>query len=216
MSENFDFMWGLLPAIMRKETTKKYYESITPIFDKFDDYLETFSKIHIIDFANGSDLERVGEYLNIPRGNMTDERYRLKLKVYFYTYYFVPNLNNMLHLIQNIMGYFPDNVQEGWSLPSDAESGTLKIDIVIPPEGDDDLLIDFDRIFSAGCRLDWNKIQEAYKSIHSTNNLFGTDVSRPYDYIEKFRIGSTPGTKSNWSTGTKETGDSTPYNNFYQ
>lgn len=211
-SSNFDYMWSKLPSIMKKDNIKEVYLALSKAFDALDYAMEIHQNIHLIDFAEGLDLEKIGRMLGIHREEAPDIVYRSRIKVYYYTYYFVPNLNNILFLIKNIMGYYPDTLTEGWARSDSKESGTLLLKVTIPVGINDSLLLDFDAIYSAGGRIDWKKLQEAYSVTHCTGLDFTSEILRPYEQIERVVLGDTLGTKLRDSTSKiKTTGDISPY-----
>ena len=74
------------------------------------------------------------------------------------------------------------------------------------------MLLDFDKIYSAGGRIDWEKLQEAYSVTHCTGLDFTSEILRPYEHIERVVLGDTLGTKLRDSTSKiKTTGDISPY-----
>ncbi len=213
MAGNFEFMWEKLPQIMRGENTRKYYKSISAIFDNFDSLIESGQYAHVIDYAAGGDLDILGRALGIPRGNYGDEAYRMRLRVYYYTFYFVPTLNNFLYLIRDVMGYYPENVVEGWTKALNPESALLSIDVIIPAGADDNLLVDLDDIAAAGVRIDWTKIQETYAVYHSTSDSVSTheELTTPFDSIIKVNLEETPGSSPQFSTGRTDTASDVEY-----
>ena len=197
---NYDFLISKLPQVMRQDNILNLMKSAASILDALDNYIDSISKIHVIEFATGKDLDLLGSYLGIVRDNRADDSYRRLLKIYYYSYYFVPNANNFLFLIKNIMGYLPEKMLEGWLEPLNPESCVTSIDVVIPSGEDDSFLIDLDKVFSAGCRLNWRKLQEAYLVTNSTSTLLDTGIDNVYDEVVKIKIGKTLGTSTIDST----------------
>lgn len=208
---NYSTLISKLPEVMRQENNLKFMKSVSKLLDSMDLYLDSISKIHVIDYAVDKDLDAIGDYLGIARNGKSDSSYKRLLKIYYYTYYFVPNANNFLFLIKNIIGYMPEQMIEGWLLPINPESCSASLDIVIPVGDDDSFLVDLDKIFSAGCRLDWRKLQEAYAVNNLTSKDTFTGVDTIYEEISAVRIGSKKGYSAILSTRESNlTGVDTP------
>ncbi len=195
MSKNFNYMWDKLPEVMQQPNTKKFYMAIAKIFDELDQEFAKNETAHVLDFATGEDLDILGINLGIVRGLDNDEQYRQKLKIYYYTYYFVPNLNNFLWMIRNVMGYYPQEVTEGWTLGgAEKESGVMKIKVKVPPGQSSEFVNLFDDIAGAGVRLDWDTILTAYRTYEVTGDQRGTgltNITKIFEAVQEVLQGQT-------------------------
>ena len=180
---NFNEMWADLPAIMRKEEVEKLYIVMGQMFDDFDTLLESKQLTHIIDDAVGTELDAIGFNVGVLRETgQIDEVYRRRLKHFYSSVYFVPTLNNFYKMIHNVIGEYPSNIKEGWKYTG--ESGFLEFDIIYPAEETIDLLGDLDRLYSAGCRLKWNRFRRVSAVYNQAGDYNSTGFTEIYDDSE--------------------------------
>jgi len=177
---NKDVMFSKLPAVMQQSEVEKFYNVMGKLYDDFDNFLESKQNNHVIDIAEGPDLDGIGFNINVPRDTgQTDIQYRRRLKYFYSSIYFVPTLNNFYHLINSILGEYPDNVKEGWKYTG--ESGFLELDIIYPGDETDDFLGDLDKLYSAGCRLKWNRFRKVWAVYQQAGDYDSTGFTEIYD-----------------------------------
>lgn len=189
---NFEFVWELIPGYLQKENNKKLLMSICKSLDYVEKTFDSIDKMWLISDASGDWLDLLGVLLKTPRKGMYDELYRKKLKSTLYSYYFVPTVDNFIQLVEGAMGYSVENLKEGWKYKN--ESGLLECDVVVPIGQTRDLLSDLQQLYTAGCRLEYNKLQESF-DLYSECSLVecGVDpimtlVKRvPIPYIDSYR-----------------------------
>lgn len=177
---NKDVMFAKLPGAMRQAETEKFYNVMGKLYDDFDTYLESKQNNHVVDLATGDELDAIGFSVGVPRDTgIIDEQYRRRLKYFYSSVYFVPTLNNFYHLVFSILGEYPTNIKEGWK--HTGESGFLELDIIYPGEETDDFLGDLDRLYSAGCRLKWNKFRKVWAVYNQIGDFDSTGFTEIYD-----------------------------------
>ena len=121
---NYEKLISYLPSIYQKENNLKLMQSIAILFDKFDQDLKSIDKMWIVEEAAGEYLDVIGNNLQVYRElNQKDAVYKTKIKMKLYNTYFVPLLDNLIDFVENVTGYYAENVKEGWLTSPDFESG---------------------------------------------------------------------------------------------
>ena len=91
-----------------------------------------------------------------------------------YNTYFVLLLDNLIEFVEEITGYYAENVKEGWLTSPDFESGKMTMDLVVPYDYTKELLVDLESVYSAGVRLDVSTYVEAFTPLEGFGiGLFG-------------------------------------------
>ena len=172
---NYEKLISYLPSIYQKENNLKLMKSISILFDKFDEDLASIDKMWVVEEATGEYLDIIGNNLQVYRElNQTDSIYKTKIKMKLYNTYFVPLLDNLIDFVENITGYYAENVKEGWLQSPDFESGKMTMDLVVPYDYTKELLVDLESVYSAGVRLDVSTYVEAFKPLEGFGiGLFG-------------------------------------------
>ena len=172
---NYEKLISYLPSIYQKTNNLKLMQSIAILFDKFDQDLKSIDKMWIVEEATGAYLDIIGNNLQVYRElNQTDSIYKTKIKMKLYNTYFVPLLDNLIDFVENITGYYAENVKEGWLTSPDFESGKMTMHLVVPYDYTKELLVDLESVYSAGVRLDVSTYVEAFTPLEGFGiGLFG-------------------------------------------
>ena len=130
---NYEKLISYLPSIYQKTNNLKLMQSIAILFDKFDKDLASIDKMWVVEEATGAYLDVIGNNLQVYRVlNQKDSVYKTKIKMKLYNTYFVPLLDNLIDFVENVTGYYAENVKEGWLTSPDYESGKMTMDLVVP------------------------------------------------------------------------------------
>ena len=173
--KNYEKLISYLPSIYQKTNNLKLMESIAILFDKFDKDLESIDKMWVVEKATGEYLDIIGNNLQVYRElNQTDSVYKTKIKMKLYNTYFVLLLDNLIDFVENLTGYYAENVKEGWLTSPDFESGKMSMDLIVPYDRTKELLVDLESVYSAGVRLDVSTYVEAFTPLEGFGiGLFG-------------------------------------------
>ena len=192
---NYEKLISYLPSIYQKENNLKLMQSIAILFDKFDQDLKSIDKMWIVEEATGAYLDIIGNNLQVYRElNQKDSVYKTKIKMKLYNTYFVPLLDNLIDFVENITGYYAENVKEGWLTSPDFESGKMTMDLVVPYDYTKELLVDLESVYSAGVRLDVSTYVEAFTPLEGFGiGIFGLQglpikTNRVLISTDEFRI----------------------------
>ena len=172
---NYEKLISYLPSIYQKTNNLKLMQSIAILFDKFDQDLKSIDKMWVVEEAAGAYLDVIGNNLQVYRElNQTDSVYKTKIKMKLHNTYFVPLLDTLIDFVENITGYYAENVKEGWLTSPDFESGKMTMDLVVPYDYTKGLLFDLESVYSAGVRLDVSTYVEAFTPLEGFGiGLFG-------------------------------------------
>ena len=128
MYDNYKYLNSKIPYILKAtETNQAFIKSIAEAFDLIDKYIDILENYWLIDKAKGEFLDDLGELVEENRKNDVDENYRKRIKLKFQALDIVPTLDNILNLIKNFTGLFPE-IREGWKV--DGEPGRYDIDFI--------------------------------------------------------------------------------------
>jgi len=168
----YDDMIAKLPAVMRQTNVKAFYTAIGNMMDKFDTFLETYDSVHLVDSATGKWLDNLGKLVSVERNALNDEDYRAKIKLEFYRYYYVPTMDNLLALIKEFSGVYPNVITtQNEDFTHETASYTMEYDF--NPGFDIDIFDDLDKFVGGGVRL-INDIKFIY---YSKKFIVGTTVA---------------------------------------
>ena len=172
---NYDKLISYLPSIYQKTNNLKLMQSIAILFDKFDQDLKSIDKMWVAEEATGAYLDIIGNNLQIYRElNQKDAVYKTRIKMKLYNTYFVPLLDNLIDFVENVTGYYAENIKEGWLTAPDFESGKMSMDLVVPYDYTKELLVDLESVYSAGVRLDVSTYVEAFTPLEGFGiGIFG-------------------------------------------
>ena len=142
---------------------------------RYAEDLASIDKMWVVEEAAGEYLDIIGNNLQVYRElNQTDSIYKTKIKMKLYNTYFVPLLDNLIDFVENVTGYYAENVKEGWLQSPDFESGKMTMDLVVPYDYTKELLVDLESVYSAGVKLDVNAYVEAFTPMEGFGiGLFG-------------------------------------------
>ena len=176
---NYEKLISYLPSIYQKENNLKLMQSIAILFDKFDQDLASIDKMWIAEKATGEYIDIIGNNLQVYRElNQKDAVYKTKIKMKLYNTYFVLLLDNLIEFVEEITGYYAENIKEGWLTSPDYESGKMSIDLVVPYDYTKELLVDLESVYSAGVRLEVSTYIETFAHLKD----LGLDYSVCKDY----------------------------------
>ena len=172
---NYEKLISYLPSIYQKTNNLKLMQSIAILFDKFDKDLKSIDKMWIVEEAAGEYLDIIGNNLQVYRElNQNDSVYKTKIKMKLHNTYFVPLLDTLIDFVENVTGYYAENIKEGWLTSPDFESGKMTMDLIVPYDYTKELLFDFESVYSAGVRLDVSTYVEAFTPLEGFGiGLFG-------------------------------------------
>ena len=192
---NYEKLISYLPSIYQKTNNLKLMQSIAILFDKFDQDLKSIDKMWVAEKATGEYLDIIGNNLQVYRElNQTDSVYKTKIKMKLYNTYFVLLLDNLIEFVEEITGYYAENIKEGWLTSPDYESGKMSMDLVVPYDYTKELLVDLESVYSAGVRLDVSTYVEAFTPLEGFGiGLFGLQglpikTNRTLFSADEFRI----------------------------
>ena len=174
---NYEKLISYLPSVYQKENNLKLMKSISILFDKFDEDLASIDKMWVVEEATGEYLDIIGNNLQVYRElNQNDSVYKTKINMKLYNTIFVPLLDNFIYFVENITGYYAENVKEGWLQSPDYESGKMSMDLIVPYDFSRELLegLNLENIYSAGVSLDVSTYVEAFTPLEGFGiGLFG-------------------------------------------
>ena len=159
----YEKLLSYIPDVYKKENNLKLIKNMSETFEEFYKILNSFDKMWLIDTATHDYLEMIGANIKVYRNQDQDwEVYRRKIKMAMYNLYFVPLLNNFIEFIEEVTGYYAENLQEGWNVAPDFESGVLNVDLVVPSDATKELLTDIEQTYSAGVKVNFRNYVEVY------------------------------------------------------
>lgn len=172
---NYEKLISYLPSIYQKENNLKLMKGISILFDKFDKDLKSIDKMWVVEESTGAYLDIIGNNLQVYRElNQTDSIYKTKIKMKLSNTIFIPLLDNLIDFVENVTGYYAENIKEGWLTAPDFESGKMTMDLVVPYDYTKELLVDLESVYSAGVRLDVSTYLEAFTPLEGFGiGLFG-------------------------------------------
>lgn len=160
---NYEKLIQYLPDIYKKTNNLKLLQNISVAFDDIEASLKSLDKMWLIDYATYEYLEKIGANIGVYKTEDQDwEIYRRKIKIAMYNLYFIPILDNFIFFIENVTGYYAENLKEGWQVAPDFESGVLNVDLVVPADATKELLTDIEKTYSAGVKVNFNNYVEVY------------------------------------------------------
>ena len=172
---NYEKLISYLPSIYQKTNNLKLMQSIAILFDKFDKDLASIDKMWVVEEATGEYLDIIGNNLQVYRElNQKDAVYKTRIKMKLYNTYFVLLLDNLIDFVENLTGYYAENVKEGWLTSPDFESGKMSMDLIVPYDYTKELLVDLESVYSAGVRLEVSTYVETFTPLEGFGiGLFG-------------------------------------------
>ena len=172
---NYEKLISYLPSIYQKTNNLKLMQSIAILFDKFDKDLKSIDKMWVVEEATGAYLDIIGNNLQVYRElNQKDAVYKTRIKMKLYNTYFVLLLDNLIDFVENLTGYYAENVKEGWLTSPDFESGKMSMDLIVPYDYTKELLVDLESVYSAGVRLEVSTYVETFAPLEGFGiGLFG-------------------------------------------
>ena len=177
----YEKLLSYVPDIYKKENNLKILKNMSLAFDEFYKILNSIDKMWLIDSATHEYLEIIGGNIKVYRSQDQDwEIYRRKIKMAMYNLYFVPLLNNFIEFVEEITGYYAENIKEGWNVAPNFESGVLNVDLVVPTDATKELLTDIEQTYSAGVKVNFKNYVEVYAiydGIGEFSNVGVEDVS---------------------------------------
>ena len=177
----YEKLLSYVPDIYKKENNLKILKNMSLAFDEFYKILNSIDKMWLIDSATHEYLEIIGGNIKVYRSQDQDwEIYRRKIKMAMYNLYFVPLLNNFIEFVEEITGYYAENIKEGWNVAPNFESGVLNVDLVVPADATKELLTDIEQTYSAGVKVNFKNYVEVYAiydGIGEFSNVGVEDVS---------------------------------------
>lgn len=186
---NYEKLVSYLPDIYKKENNLKFLEIVAKSYDNFDSDIATLDKIWLLTEAQGEYLDILGANVGIYRTiNQTDSVFRRRVKLVMYNIYFIPILDNLINMIEGIMGYYAESITEGWQLQTNKESGLLDVLIVVPAEETSALLIDLEKVYSAGVRISWKETKENFICYEPYGDLNTCGVQGIFKKFDRFLI----------------------------
>jgi len=125
MPNNLEFMFSKVPFFLQKDRNKKILEPIANSFDDIEDSLDLLDKAWILSLATGENLDNIGTYLNVSRGNSwnvageyweieTDTSYKQRLTAHYATVFNKNTVDNILSLVKLISGEYPLAYISNW------------------------------------------------------------------------------------------------------
>ena len=177
----YEKLLNYVPDIYKKENNLKILKNMSLAFGEFYKILNSIDKMWLIDSATHEYLEIIGGNIKVYRSQDQDwEIYRRKIKMAMYNLYFVPLLNNFIEFVEEITGYYAENIKEGWNVAPNFESGVLNVDLVVPAYVTKELLTDIEQTYSAGVKVNFKNYVEVYaiyEGIGDFSNVGVEDVS---------------------------------------
>ena len=108
MQSNLDYMLSKCPWWLKKNNSvKSFYKAVSKLFNEVDKIYNLMEKQHLIDYANGTFLDDLGEKFDVNRNGQTDERYRNRIKLAMKKYKLVPNLETISDIGEMFTGLTP-------------------------------------------------------------------------------------------------------------
>ena len=177
----YEKLLNYVPDIYKKENNLKILKNMSLAFGEFYKILNSIDKMWLIDSATHEYLEIIGGNIKVYRNQDQDlEIYRRKIKMAMYNLYFVPLLNNFIEFVEEITGYYAENIKEGWNVAPNFESGVLNVDLVVPAYVTKELLTNIEQTYSAGVKVNFKNYVEVYAiydGIGDFSNVGVEDVS---------------------------------------
>ena len=185
MYDNYKYLNSKIPYILKAtETNQVFIKSIAEAFDLIDKYIDMLENYWLIDKAKGEFLDDLGDLVEENRKNDVDENYRKRIKLKFQALDIVPTLDNILNLIKNFTGLFPE-IREGWKV--DGEPGRYDIDFIAEKDYNFSLIdsIDLESIVGGGIKINTRKCLENYTEAYYSGDVFASDNLFPMYAVRK-------------------------------
>lgn len=185
MYDNYKYLNSKIPYILKAiETNQAFIKSIAEAFDLIDRYIDMLENYWLIDKTKGEFLDDLGELVEENRKNDVDENYRKRIKLKFQALDIVPTLDNILNLIKNFTGLFPE-IREGWKV--DGEPGRYDIDFIAEKDYNFSLIdsIDLESIVGGGIKINTRKCLENYTEAYYSGDIFASDNLFPMYAVRK-------------------------------
>lgn len=185
MYDNYKYLNSKIPYILKAtETNQSFIKSIAEAFDLIDKYIDMLENYWLIDKAKEEFLDDLGELVEENRKNDVDENYRKRIKLKFQALDIVPTLDNILNLIKNFTGLFPE-IREGWKV--DGEPGRYDIDFIAEKDYNFSLIdsIDLESIVGGGIKINTRKCLENYTESYYSGDIFASDNLFPMYAVRK-------------------------------
>ncbi|MEK3645812.1 hypothetical protein [Aeribacillus sp. FSL M8-0235] len=185
-------MLSKLPDMFKKTPDSTIGKLFTIVSDQIDDLQETLDKMELwrdIDEAEGVVLDRIGvEILQEPRGGISDEEYRLKLKTRIIVNYLSDgDIETIIKLLEVYLGDHLVSVQSGFEV-KDGPFAWAPATLFITIKGKDDpISIPFEqlnKVITGGVGTHWEYINERLLSITSGYNK----ILYPFEYFAGWMI----------------------------
>ncbi len=184
MYDNYKYLNNKIPYILKAtETNQMFIRGIADVFDLIDSYLDILENYWLIDKAKGEFLDDLGMLVEENRNNDVDNNYRKRIKLKFQTLDIVPTLDNILNLIKNFTGLFPE-IREGWKV--DGEPGRYDIDFIAEKNYNFALIdvINLENIIGGGIKINTRKCLENYTEAYYSGDINSGDLFFPL-FFEK-------------------------------
>ena len=176
---NYDFLIFNLPWYLQYvPETQTMYKEISKYFDSLDDTINIISKISQINVTTGIFLDNLGALMGVERNNLSDDDYRILIKLEFNKQNFVPNINQLTELIKSLTLYNP-SINVGWEV--DGEPGRYDIDIVADESFNFELInkLRLDDLVGGGIKINQRNCIENWDENYYINDLYIGDVLFP-------------------------------------
>ena len=155
-----------IPTVLQGSANiKAILDAIASELKDFDTSLDTINKMWLASDATGEYLDVVGQNIQVYRNGRTDSVYRKDIKRALYNLFFVPTINNFIFYISEALGFEIDRIEEGWNMPFLRESAYMEVDVLFPASENIDAISDFDKIYSAGVKINWRAIPVTQRPI---------------------------------------------------
>ena len=171
---NYDKLISYLPYVYQKENNLKNLKIISKEFDKFKVCMNSINKMWVISECSNEYLKYLGENIGVYKTqDQSFDIYRMKIKMKLYTLFFIPLLDNFIYFVENVTGYYAENIKEGWTIDPNFESAVLNLDLVVPADASKELVTDLEYMYSAGVKVN----TELYVETFSTKNMYGLGIN---------------------------------------
>ena len=171
---NYDKLISYLPYVYQKENNLKNLKIISKEFDKFKVCMNSINKMWVISECSNEYLKYLGENIGVYKTqDQSFDIYRMKIKMKLYTLFFIPLLDNFIYFVENVTGYYAENIKEGWTVAPNFESAVLNLDLVVPADASKELVTDLEYMYSAGIKFNTGLYVETY----SPKNIYGLGIN---------------------------------------
>ena len=179
---NYDFLIRHLPYYLQYiPATQDIYKEVSKYFDLIDENINILAKIGQINVTNGIFLDDLGALVGVERNNLSDDDYRILIKLEFNKQNFVPNINQITELIKSLTNYNPV-INVGWEV--DGEPGRYDIDIVAGETFNFELInkLELDDLVGGGIKINQRSCIENWDESYFVGDIFTGDVLFPQFY----------------------------------